>query len=104
MKKLKSLFLAGIFLATAASVSLAQLSIEITGAGAQRIPVAVADFAGERVITQALTSVVRSDLERSGLFLMVDTTGALLNEGTVPDFADWKARGADALAAGSITV
>ncbi|MDO9244298.1 MAG: Tol-Pal system beta propeller repeat protein TolB [Rhodocyclaceae bacterium] len=104
MKKLKSLFLAGIFLATAASVSLAQLSIEITGAGAQRIPVAVADFAGERVITQALTSVVRSDLERSGLFLMVDTTGALLNEGTVPNYADWKTRGADALAAGSITV
>jgi TolB protein len=104
MKKLKSLFLAGIFLATAASVSLAQLSIEITGAGAQRIPVAVADFAGERVITQALTSVVRSDLERSGLFLMVDTTGALLNEGTAPNYADWKTRGADALAAGSITV
>jgi TolB protein len=104
MKKLKSLFLAGIFLATAASVSLAQLSIEITGAGAQRIPVAVADFAGERVITQALTSVVRSDLERSGLFLMVDTTGALFNEGTVPNYADWKTRGADALAAGSITV
>ena len=104
MKNLKSLFFAGIFLATAASVSLAQLSIEITGAGAQRIPVAVADFAGERVITQALTSVVRSDLERSGLFLMVDTTGALLNDSTVPNYADWKTRGADALAAGSVTV
>lgn len=104
MKNLKSLFFAGIFLATAASVSLAQLSIEITGAGARRIPVAIADFTGERVITQALTSVVRSDLERSGLFLIVDTAGALLNEATVPNFADWKSRGADALAVGSVTV
>ncbi|MDO8958879.1 MAG: Tol-Pal system beta propeller repeat protein TolB [Rhodocyclaceae bacterium] len=104
MKKLKSLFFVGIFLATAASVSLAQLSIEITGAGAHRIPVAVTDFAGERVISQALTSVVRSDLERSGLFLMVDAAGALLNEGAVPNYPEWKAKGADALAAGSVNV
>ncbi len=37
----------------------AQLSIEITGAGANRLPVAIADFSGERGIAQALTSVVR---------------------------------------------
>ncbi|MDP1653375.1 MAG: Tol-Pal system beta propeller repeat protein TolB [Rhodocyclaceae bacterium] len=104
MKKLKSLFVAGIFLATAASTALAQLSIEITGAGAHRIPVAIADFAGERVIAQALTSVVRSDLERSGLFVMVDTTGAQLNEGAAPNHAEWKAKGADALAVGSVNV
>jgi len=81
----------------------AQLSIEITGAGAQRLPVAVADFGGERVVSQALTSVVRSDLERSGLFQMVDTTGKVMDENTPPNYAEWKSRGADALAAGSLS-
>jgi len=45
---------------------------------------------------------VRGDLERSGLFKMVDAAGVVMTETTNPDFADWKSRGADALAAGSI--
>ncbi len=102
MKKFKSLLAAGALLAAAASGALAQLSIEITGAGANRIPVAVADFAGERGVSQALTSVIRADLERSGLFQLVDTAGAALNENTVPNHAEWKGKGADALAAGSV--
>jgi len=80
----------------------AQLSIEITGAGTQRLPVAIADFGGERGFAQALTSVVRSDLERSGLFQLVDTTGKVLDENTAPNYAEWKSRGADALAVGSL--
>ncbi|MBI4984264.1 MAG: Tol-Pal system protein TolB [Rhodocyclales bacterium] len=77
----------------------AQLAIEITGAGANRIPVAVTDFGGERIVSQALASVVRSDLERSGAFQLVDTTGAV-PEGSV-DYGNWKSRGADALVTGS---
>ncbi|MCX8018152.1 MAG: Tol-Pal system protein TolB, partial [Rhodocyclaceae bacterium] len=68
MKTLISRLAAGLYLAGAACVALAQLSIEITGAGAQRLPIAIADFGGERIVAQALTSVVRADLERSGLF------------------------------------
>ena len=37
----------------------AELTIEITGAGANRIPVAIADFGGEPGLSRALTSVVR---------------------------------------------
>ncbi len=81
----------------------AQLAIEITGAGGQRLPIAVADFAGERGVAQALTSVVRSDLERSGRFLLVDTANAVLDENTAPHYGDWKVRNADALAAGSLS-
>ncbi len=81
----------------------AELTIEITGAGANRIPLAVADFGGEPGISRALTSVVRGDLERSGLFKMIDTTGAALTEASSPIYGDWKNRGADALAAGSIS-
>ena len=80
----------------------AELTIEITGAGANRIPVAIADFGGEPGTSRALTSVVRGDLEHSGLFRMIDTTGVAMTESTSPAFADWKNRGADALAAGSI--
>ena len=46
----------------------AQLSIEITGAGAQRIPVALVPFAGENALPPGISSIVRADLERSGLF------------------------------------
>jgi TolB protein len=46
----------------------AQLSIEITGAGAQRIPIAIAPFAGENALPPGVSTIVRADLERSGLF------------------------------------
>ena len=81
----------------------AQLSIEITGAGAHRMPIAIADFGGERIVSQALVSVIRSDLERSGRFNLIDTAGTVLDENTTPGYTDWKARGADALVGGSIS-
>jgi TolB protein len=91
------------FLCLAAVPAQAQLSIQITGAGAQRMPIAIADFAGERVVSQALVSVVRSDLERSGLFNLVDAQGAAMDENSSPNYIEWKTRGADALAVGSVT-
>ena len=81
----------------------AQLSIEITGAGANRLPVAITDFGGERIVSQALTSVIRSDLERSGRFNLIDTTGVVMDENASPNYIDWKTKGADALAAGSVS-
>ena len=80
----------------------AELTIEMTGAGANRIPVAIADFGGEAGVARAITTVIRSDLERSGLFKLIDTGGVAMTEATAPAFGDWKNRGADALAAGSI--
>ena len=80
----------------------AELTIEITGAGANRIPLAIADFGGEPGISRALTSVIRGDLERSGLFKLIDANGSALTEASSPVYGDWKSRGADALAAGSI--
>ena len=38
----------------------AQLTIEITGAGANRIPIAIADFAGEAGVSRAVAMVVRA--------------------------------------------
>lgn len=89
-------------LALCSATSHAQLTVEITGAGANRLPVAIADFVGERIVTQALASVVRADLERSGLFRLVDAGGPLADNAT-PPFEDLKARGADAVAGGSVS-
>jgi len=80
----------------------AELTIEITGAGANRIPLAIADFGGDPGTSRALTSVVRSDLERSGLFKLIDNNGVVMAESATPAFSDWKSRGADALTAGSV--
>jgi len=79
----------------------AQLAIEITGAGANRIPIAVTDFNGETGVSRALTSVVRADLERSGLFRLIEPTGLPGGE-TVAPHAEAKARGADALVGGTV--
>ncbi len=96
----KIFFALSLLVATAVN---AQLSIEITGAGANRIPVAIANFAGETAAAQVVTSTVRADLERSGLFKLIDPAGTTLDENAQVNFADWKGRGADALAAGSVT-
>jgi TolB protein len=86
--------------ATAAS---AQLSIEITGAGAKRIPIAVAPFAGEGALAQAISGIVRADLERSGIFRGIDVpANPPLTESSAVNYPDWRARQADALVQGSV--
>ncbi|MDR2637092.1 MAG: Tol-Pal system beta propeller repeat protein TolB [Zoogloeaceae bacterium] len=82
----------------------AQLAIEITGAGATQIPVAIADFAGDAELSRNLTAVVRNDLERSGFFRLVGTERVSIDESSPVDYELWKSRGADALAAGSLAV
>lgn len=101
MNASRSLLLAT-FLASLAFPVFSQLSIEITGAGANRIPVAVAPFEGDRVVAQALGSVVRNDLDRSGVFRLIEAGSTPLGETASPAFGDWRSRGADALAVGSI--
>jgi TolB protein len=100
--KFRPIFLAAALL-SAPVLGYAQLSIEITGAGANRIPVAIGDFGGEREAGQTLTSVVRGDLERSGLFRLIEPAGLSAGETSAPPYADWKARGADAVVGGSVS-
>ena len=80
----------------------AQLSIEITGAGAARFPVAIPVFENEGALPRAVSDVVRADLERSGLFSLIDLGLAALPERSVPDLPALRARGADAVLAGSV--
>ena len=82
----------------------AQLSIEITGAGAQRIPVALVPFAGENALPPGISSIVRADLERSGLFRGLELPPIVPEptEATSINYAEWRSRLADALLVGSV--
>ena len=68
------------------SAAYAQLSIESDRAGANRIPVTIADFGGDPGMSRAVTSVIRSDLERSGLFKLVEQAQPGLTEASSIDF------------------
>src|SRR3954464_15591955 len=83
----------------------AQLAIEITGAGAQRIPIAIAPLAGEKVLPPGISTIVRADLERSGLFrgLELPPLNPEPNENANVNYAEWRSRLADALVVGSVT-
>ena len=65
------------------------------------MPVAVADFRDEALSGQPVGAIIRADLERCGQFLPSVASGGLY-EGSQPSWADWRARGADALVAGSV--
>jgi TolB protein len=80
----------------------AQLTIEITGGGANQIPVAVLPFVGESALPQSVTEIVEQDLGRSGRFrtLFVGGVNPLPAEPSQVNYADWKSRLADAIVIG----
>jgi TolB protein len=87
-----------------ASPAFAQLSIEITGGGANQIPIAVLPFAGENQLSGNITDIVDADLERSGVFRLQYAGGInpLPTEPSQVDFNEWRNRNADALVIGSV--
>ncbi len=80
----------------------AQFRFEITGIGGTQIPVAIAAFRDEEKSPVSVASIVRADLQRSGLFSIVEAPAGF-DETSRINMADWRGRGADALAAGSVT-
>src|ERR1039457_3519935 len=99
-------FLASIWLllALACTGAQAQLSIETTGGGANRIPSGGLRFAGEASLPQSISDIVEADLQRSGRFRMLfaGNVDPLPAEVAQIDFGDWKNRNADALVIGSV--
>lgn len=81
----------------------AQLQIEITGAGDNQYPIAVAAFEGESLAVRPLSDVIRADFERCGLFRMVETGPQPIGETAKIDYANWKFRGANSLVVGTVS-
>ena len=79
----------------------AQLRVDISGTGAQQYPVAIADFSGEPAGKQ-IAEVIRADLTRSGQFKLINATGAALTVDTPIAYDEWRSRGADFIAYGTV--
>ncbi len=80
----------------------AQLRVDMSGVGATQYPIAIADFSGAPE-GQLIGEVVRADLTRSGLFRLINATGASLGTESTISYDEWRTRGADYLAYGSIS-
>ncbi|KXS33654.1 MAG: Protein TolB [Candidatus Gallionella acididurans] len=94
----------GLLLLAQVSVANAVMTIEIIGAGEHQIPVAIVPFGGDAKLAQTINAVVVGDLQRSGLFRLIDPAGKLPHELADVSYPDWQVRGADALAIGNVSV
>ncbi|MEO7160048.1 MAG: Tol-Pal system beta propeller repeat protein TolB [Polaromonas sp.] len=95
-----SLLTAGAF---SSMPALAQFRVEVSGVGMTQLPIAIAPFRGEAQSPQKIGSIVKADLERSGMFRGVDAAGVVADENTRPDLASWRQKGADAMVTGSVS-
>lgn len=82
--------------------AIAQFRVEVSGVGLTQLPIAIAAFRGEDSAPQKIAAIVQADLERSGQFRGVNSSGPVMDELTRPDVALWRQKGADSLVLGSI--
>jgi len=94
----------GLLLLVQASMANAALSIEIIGAGEHQIPVAIVPFGGDDNLSLSINAVIVGDLQRSGLFRLIDPLGKSPHQLADVSYPDWQVRGADALVIGSVSL
>lgn len=103
MKKLNYPLLLILMLFT--SIAHSALTIEIVGVGSTQLPIAITKFGSEDLLPQNISNIISADLQRSGLFKLIDTRGipipAEVNE---IRYDEWRQRGAEALVIGSVVV
>lgn len=80
------------------------LTIEIVGSGANQIPVSVVPFAAEKGLAQPISEIIAADLQRSGLFKMIDPSFARVPPSDPADvvYPEWRGRGAEAIVIGDV--
>jgi TolB protein len=81
----------------------AQFRVDVAGVGLTQLPIAVVNFRGEDAATQKISAIVLADLARSGRFRAVEPGAGVLDENSRPDMSPFRQKGADAMAAGSVT-
>ena len=102
MNILKLMFVGVVFL-TALSAN-AALEIEISGGGTSQIPIAVVPFGGAANTRENINEIIAADLNRSGLFRLLETRG-MANLPTKPadiKYAEWTALQAQAITVGNV--
>lgn len=89
----------------------AQLHVDVTQGNVQPMPIAIPDFVGvqssDAVVAANIASVVRADLDRSGLFKPLDPKSFIDQIKSIdapPQFQDWRVINAQALVTGQAAV
>jgi len=103
----RSTILGGAALAAgaAAAPAHAQLTIDMTRPTFEPVPIAIVDFAGDRVGAD-IANVVRNDLQNSGLFRSIPPSSFIqrdVNASTPPRFPDWRQIGAAGVVVGQVS-
>lgn len=110
MMRIPTLFLALIaFAAAPLSQALARVQIDITQGNIEPMPIAVPEFisadGAAPEIGRDITGVVMADLDRSGLFAVIDQRAYIENLESVnvrPNFADWRLINSQVLVVGEV--
>jgi len=97
-----SVFMVMLSMTGMSSSALAQMNIQITGVGQSLYPIAVMRFKDEGKLPTSITDIIRQDLARSGYFKNTENGNASESDEGTPNYKSWAARGADALAVGSV--
>jgi len=101
---LKRIILSALFVPWFFTPAMAQLRVDVTQGQVSPLPIALPDFAGS-ALGPEFTSVIRSDLERSGLFKVIEPAAYLqtgMDVNVTPKFADWRIVTAEALVVGRL--
>jgi TolB protein len=84
----------------------AELTVEIVGGAAQQIPIAIVPFSAPAAsaLQDNIATVVGADLQRSGLFRVLEARGVTSQPHTLAEvkYADWSAIQAQALTIGTV--
>jgi TolB protein len=101
----RSTILGGVALAAGAAVPVrAQLTIDMTRPTFEPVPIAIVDFAGDRVGAD-IANVVRNDLQNCGLFRSIPPSAFIqqnVDASAAPRFPDWRSIGAAGLVVGQV--
>ncbi len=90
--------------AGAAAPARAQLTIDMTRPSFEPVPIAIVDFAGDRVGAE-IAGVIRNDLQNSGLFRSIPPSAFIqrdIDASSAPRFPDWRSVGAAGLVVGQV--
>ncbi|MDO5103450.1 MAG: Tol-Pal system beta propeller repeat protein TolB [Lautropia sp.] len=88
-------------LSLAGSLSAQSIRIDVSGIGANQIPLAIAPFSGQGSAPQQLDAVIHDDLKRSGMFRLIDLDRPL-SETSPLDMPSLRNKGADSVLVGSL--
>ena len=108
--KLKRILIIFVFLSFVSQTK-AELKIDITSGYSEPTPIGIIEFIStspeEKIVSKQVSNLIKDDLERSGLFRVIDPKAYIQKISTIniqPRFSDWKIINAQALIVGQSNI